>query len=189
MERESTKEEILALYLNKIFLGQRAYGVAAAAEVYFGKTLPELTLGETATLAGLPQSPSRDNPVRSPERAMERRAYVLRRMLELGYVDQAEHDAARAEPMEATLHGTTVSVKAPYVAEMVRADIEERLGREAINEGYRVVTTLDSRLQAAAVDALRYNLHEYDRRHGYRGAFARLDDVTLLVIRRRAEAA
>ncbi|MEO1574126.1 MAG: penicillin-binding protein 1A [Pseudomonadota bacterium] len=170
MERESSKEEILALYLNKIFLGQRAYGVAAAAEVYFGKSLDDLTLGETATLAGLPQSPSRDNPVRSAERAKDRRAYVLRRMLELGYVSKDQHDVARDEPMVATLHAANVAVKAPYVAEMVRADIERRLGRDAINRGYRVVTTLDSDLQRAAVDALRVNLHAYDERHGYRGA-------------------
>jgi penicillin-binding protein 1A len=137
-----------------------------------------LTLGETATLAGLPQSPSKDNPVRSPERATDRRAYVLRRMLELGYIDQAQHDAAMVEPMDATLHGTTVSVRAPYVAEMVRADIEKRLGREAINEGYRVITTLDSGLQSAAVSALRFNLHAYDRRHGYRGPAAALDDIS-----------
>lgn len=177
MERESTKEEILALYLNKIFLGQRAYGVAAAAEVYFGKTLDDLSLGETATIAGLPQSPSRYNPVRSAERATEQRAYVLRRMLELGNITQAEHDIAAAEPMIATLHATNVAVKAPYVAEMVRADIERRLGREAINEGYRVITTVDSTLQKAAVDALRYNLHEYDRRHGYRGPVGHIEDV------------
>ncbi len=177
MEREASKQQILALYLNKIFLGQRAYGVAAAAEVYFGKSLDELTLGEMATLAGLPQSPSRDNPVRNAERAKERRAYVLRRMFELGYIDQAQRDAALAEPMVATLHATDVSVKAPYVAEMVRADIEKRLGREAINEGYRVVTTLDSDLQRSAVDALRVNLHAYDRRHGYRGVIGNVADL------------
>ncbi|MFK8016635.1 MAG: penicillin-binding protein 1A, partial [Gammaproteobacteria bacterium] len=178
MERESTKEEILALYLNVIFLGQRAYGAGAAAEVYFGKTLDELTLGEIATIAGLPQSPSRDNPVRSAERAMDRRAYVLRRMNELGYISRAEHDAAVAEPMVATLHATNVAIKAPFVAEMVRADIEKRLGRDAINEGYRVITTLDSGLQSAAMSALRYNLHQYDRRHGYRGPSGHVDDVT-----------
>ena len=177
MERESTKQEILALYLNKIFLGQRAYGVAAAAEVYFGKTLDELTLGETATLAGLPQSPSRDNPVRSAERAKERRGYVLRRMLELGYVSRDEHADASDEQMVATLHAANVAVKAPYVAEMVRADIERRLGRDALNEGYRVVTSLDSALQAAAVDALRVNLHAYDRRHGFRGPVGNVSDL------------
>ncbi|MFK7888298.1 MAG: penicillin-binding protein 1A [Gammaproteobacteria bacterium] len=177
MEREASKEQILALYLNKIFLGQRAYGVAAAAEVYFGKSLDELTLGEAATLAGLPQSPSYDNPVRNAERAKGRRAYVLRRMYELGYIDQAERDAALAEGMVATLHATTVGVKAPYVAEMVRADIEKRLGREAINEGYRVITTLDSGLQRSAVDALRVNLHAYDRRHGYRGVITNVAEM------------
>ncbi|MEM6638524.1 MAG: penicillin-binding protein 1A [Pseudomonadota bacterium] len=170
MERESTKEEILALYLNKIFLGQRAYGVAAAAEVYFGKTLNDLTLAETATLAGLPQSPSRDNPVRSASRATDRRGYVLRRMLELGFITPEEHDAAGDETMVARLHGANVAVKAPYVAEMVRADVERRLGRDAINRGYRVITTIDSDLQLAAQAALRANLHAYDRRHGYRGA-------------------
>ncbi|MEM7083434.1 MAG: penicillin-binding protein 1A [Pseudomonadota bacterium] len=175
MEREFSKEEILTLYLNKIFLGQRAYGVGAAAQVYYGKRLHELSLGEMATLAGLPQAPSRDNPVRSPERAKERRLYVLRRMLETGAISRAEHDTAVAEPIETFVHGTLLEVSAPFVAEMVRLEVEKRYGREAINEGIAVITTLDSALQRNAQQSVRKGIFEYDRRHGYRGPIARLD--------------
>lgn len=175
MEREFSKEEILTLYLNKIFLGQRAYGVGAAAQVYYGKRLHELSLAQMATLAGLPQAPSRDNPVRSPERAHERRLYVLRRMLETGAITRPEHDVAAAEPIETFVHGTSVEVSAPFVAEMVRLEVEKRFGRDAINEGIVVVTTLDSRLQRSAQAAVRKGIFEYDRRHGFRGPLARLN--------------
>lgn len=176
IEHELDKQEILRLYLNKIFLGQRAYGVGAAAEVYFGKTLDELTLAEMATIAGLPKAPSDDNPVRSPERATERRAYVLRRMHELGHIDAEVLQAALAAPMESRLHGPTVELDAPYVAEMVRQEMVQRFGRDDLyTGGYQVTTTLDSRLQAEAVNALRLALLEYDRRHGYRGPVAALD--------------
>ena len=117
IERQLSKQEILTLYLNKIFLGQRAYGVGAAAEVYFGKSVHDLTLAEAATIAGLPKAPSRDNPVSSPDRALSRRAYVLRRMLETGYIDQASFQQANAEPMKSMVHGPTVEVDAPYVGE------------------------------------------------------------------------
>ncbi|MFK8029212.1 MAG: penicillin-binding protein 1A [Gammaproteobacteria bacterium] len=178
MEREFSKEEILTLYLNKIFLGQRAYGVGAAAEVYYGRRLHELSLAQMATLAGLPQAPSRDNPVRSPERAHERRLYVLRRMLETGAITQSEHDMAAVEPIETFVHGTSIEVSAPFVAEMVRLEVEKRYGREAINQGISVVTTLDSRLQRSAQESVRQGIFEYDRRHGYRGPLAEfnLDD-------------
>ncbi len=175
MEREFTKHEILTLYLNKIFLGQRAYGVGAAAEVYYGKKLHELSLAQMATLAGLPQAPSRDNPVRSPERAHERRLYVLRRMLETGAITQVEHDIAAVEPIETFVHGTSIEVSAPFVAEMVRLEIEKRYGREAINQGIAVVTTLDGKLQRRAQEAMRQGLFEYDRRHGFRGPLAELN--------------
>lgn len=169
IEREFTKQEILALYLNKIFLGQRAYGVAAAAEVYFGKPLAELTVAETATIAGLPKAPSALNPVANPVRATERRAYVLRRMLDLRFIDTSQYDQAVATPMVSRLHGPSVELDAPYIAEMVRAELIERFGPEAYTAGYEVVTTVDSQLQEAADVALRSALLEYDRRHGYRG--------------------
>ena len=170
IESEFSKQEILSLYLNKIFLGQRAYGVAAAAEVYYGKPLGDLTLAETATIAALPKAPSTLNPIASPERARQRRAYVLRRMLDKGYVTRAEHDAAAADPIATTEHGPRVEVDAPYVAEMVRAELAERYGEELYSAGYQVVTTIDSRLQRAADWSLRAALLEYDRRHGWRGA-------------------
>lgn len=175
IESEMSKQEIIALYLNAIFLGQRAYGVGAAAEVYFGKTVDALTLAETATIAGLPKAPSRDNPVASPERAGQRRAYVLRRMIETGSIDRAQFEQATAQPMESTLHGATVDTVAPYVGEMIRRQVLDLVGPEAYTAGYVVTTTLDSRLQKAAVSALRDGLMEYDRRHGYRGPLATIE--------------
>ena len=175
MEAEFTKEEIFALYVNKIFLGQRAYGVGAAAEVYFGKTLDQLTVAEMATLAGIPTAPSVVNPVASPEAAKVRRAHVLGRMLELNYITQAEYDGAKASPMESRLHGSSVEAEAPYLAEMVRNEMQAKYGDAVYTAGYKVFTTVDSRLQSAATVALRTGLLEYDRRHGYRGATAKLD--------------
>ena len=179
IENEFTKEEILSLYLNKIFLGQRSYGVGAAAEVYFGKSLPDVTIAEAATIAGLPKAPSTLNPVSNVERATERRAYVLRRMFELGYIDEAEYEEAAASPVESHLYGPKVELEAPYVTEMVRAEMVRRFGLEAYTAGYKVVTTIDSRLQRAAESALRTALLEYDRRHGFRGPVARgaLDEI------------
>ena len=170
IERGFTKEEILELYVNKIFLGQRAYGVGAAAQVYYGRPVTELGLAQLAMIAGLPKAPSRFNPVANPEQAVVRRNYVLRRMLELGYIEQGEHDEARDAPVIAKVHGLTVEVEAPYVAEMVRARMEEIYGDEVYTAGYKVWTTLDGRLQHAANVALRQGLLEYDARHGYRGA-------------------
>jgi penicillin-binding protein 1A len=175
MEAEFTKEEIFSLYVNKIFLGQRAYGVGAAAEVYFGKTLDQLTVAEMATLAGIPTAPSVVNPVASPEAAMVRRAHVLGRMLELNYITQAEYDVAKNSPMESRLHGSSIEADAPYVAEMVRNDMQAKYGDNVYTAGYKVFTTIDSRLQAAATVALRTGLLEYDRHHGYRGATAKVD--------------
>jgi penicillin-binding protein 1A len=174
VESELSKEEIVTLYLNAIFLGQRAYGVGAAAEVYFGKTVDELSLAEIATIAGLPKAPSRDNPVSSPDRALSRRSYVLRRMLETGTIDQQQFQTAMSEPMVSRLHGATVEIEAPYVGEMVRQRLLEMFGPSAYTAGYVVTTTLDSRLQESAVNALRTTLIEYDRRHGYRGPLARI---------------
>lgn len=177
IEHLLSKHEILTLYLNKIFLGQRAYGVGAAAEVYFGKAVGALTLAEAATVAGLPRAPSLDNPVTNPERAMERRSYVLRRMLETGAITREEYAAAVDEPMTSRLHGPTVQVYAPWVAEMARRVMLERYGPEAYTAGYEVVTTVDSRLQPLAQAAIREGLKLYDRRHGYRGPVARLTEA------------
>ena len=175
IEREFTKDEILAQYLNRIFLGQRAYGVGAAAEVYYNKRADELTLAEAALIAGLPRSPSRDNPVTSPERARDRRAYVLRRMVETGKIDAAERAAAETEPVPTRIHAPVAEVRAPYVAEMVRLDMVSRYGPAALTDGYRVTTTIDSAQQAAANSAVWRAMLEFDRRHGWRGPLATLD--------------
>ncbi len=175
MEAEFTKEEIFSLYVNKIFLGQRAYGVAAAAEVYFGKSLDQLSVAEMATLAGIPTAPSVVNPVANAEAAKVRRAHVLGRMLELNYITQAEYDQSKNSPMESRLHGASVEADAPYVAEMVRNEMQVKYGDGVYTAGYKVFTSIDSRLQAAATVALRTGLLEYDRRHGYRGAVAQID--------------
>jgi penicillin-binding protein 1A len=175
METEFTKEQIFSLYVNKIFLGQRAYGVGAAAEVYFGKTLDELSIGEMATLAGIPTAPSVVNPVANAEAARVRRTHVLGRMRELNYITQAEYDSANGSPMESRLHGPTIEVDAPYVAEMVRNDMQAKYGDSIYTAGYRVYTSIDSRLQRDATIALRTGLLQYDRRHGWRGATAKVD--------------
>jgi penicillin-binding protein 1A len=175
MEAEFSKEEIFSLYMNKIFLGQRAYGVGAAAEVYFGKSLDQLSIAEMATLAGIPTAPSAVNPVANAEAAKVRRSHVLGRMLELNYITQAEYNEAKMSPMESRLHGASIEVDAPYVAEMVRNDMQSKFGDAVYTAGYKVFTTIDSRLQAAATVALRTGLMEYDRRHGYRGATAKID--------------
>lgn len=177
IEQELTKSEILELYLNKIYLGHRAYGVGAAAQVYYGKSLNELDLAQTAMVAGLPKAPSRYNPVTNPSRAVERRNYVLDRMLALGDITGEEHQAARAQPVTADIHAAEIEVEAPYVAEMVRANLYERFGEEAYAGGYRVETTIDGRLQAAANRALRKALDAYDRRHGWRGPEARIENL------------
>ena len=170
IEREFTKDEILELYVNKIFLGQRAYGVGAAAQVYYGVPVKELTLPQLAMIAGLPKAPSRFNPVANPKQAVVRRNYVLRRMLELDYIAQDEHDAARDALVTAKVHGLAIEVEAPYVAEMVRAHMEEAYGDDVYTAGYKVYTTLDGKLQRAADAALRQTLLKYDARHGYRGS-------------------
>ncbi len=170
IERELTKEEILELYLNKIYLGNRAYGVGAAAEVYYGKTLGELDLAQIAMIAGLPKAPSTMNPIANPERAVQRRNYVLGRMLELEFITPEEHEAAIQTPVTAEVHSTVIDVEAPYAAEMVRSVMFEQYGgSDAYSEGYRVITTLETNRQRAATEGVRKALHEYDQRHGYRG--------------------
>ncbi len=169
IERELSKDEILELYLNKIFLGQRAYGVGAAAQVYYGQPLGALSLPQVAMIAGLPKAPSRFNPVANPERARERRDYVLRRMYELDFIGEADYAAAVNAPVTAELHALSVGVDAPYVAEMVRAEMEARFGEDAYSLGFKVYTTIDPARQRAATAGLRGALLDYDRRHGYRG--------------------
>lgn len=164
-----SKQKVLELYLNKIYLGQRTYGVAAAAEVYYGKKLWQLDLPEIAVLAGLPQAPSRDNPIDNPGGALERRNHVLERMLSSGYITQHEFQQAIATPITAHLHTKKSLVNAPYVGEMVRAAMVEAYGDDAYTKGLKVYTTIDSHLQEAANDAVRTGLMNYDKRHGYRG--------------------
>ena len=169
IERELSKNEILELYLNKIYLGQRAYGVGAAAQVYYGTGITGLNLAQHAMLAGLPKAPSRTNPVTSPEQAVQRRSYVLRRMLELGYIDRARFNEADSAPVTASLHSPSIDLEAPYVAEMVRKHMLEEYGEDAYSAGYTVTTTIRDTLQAAANRALNLALLDYDERHGYRG--------------------
>ena len=175
IERELTKDEIFELYLNKIFFGNRAYGVAAAAEFYYGKTLDQLTLGESAMLASLPKFPSSSNPLSNRARATERRKYVLERMLENGFITAEQLKQADAEPDRSYAHEPPIEVEAPWIAEMVRQDVLDKLGNEASTDGYSVYTTLDSRDQDAANQALRDDLMAYDQRHGFRGPEAHVD--------------
>lgn len=169
IEEELSKEEILELYLNKIYLGNRAYGVGAAALVYYGKPVHQLSLAQMAMIAGLPKAPSRYNPIANLERATLRRNYVLRRMRELNYISDEEYRLAVSEADDARLYAQPIDVEAPYVAEMVRAEAYARFGEEAYTQGLKIYTTLDSRLQASANTAVRAALQDYDQRHGYRG--------------------
>lgn len=174
MERQLSKEKILELYVNKIYLGHRAYGLQAAAQVYYGKPVADLTLAQLAMIAGLPKAPSAYNPITNPTRALERRNWILSRMLELGYIDQAAFANARSEPNTAELFGIPVEVDAPYFAEMVRQEMVKRFGETVDEDGYKVFTTLKADNQVAANGALQDGLIAYDKRHGYRGPEASL---------------
>ncbi|MBN6066013.1 penicillin-binding protein 1A [Aggregatibacter actinomycetemcomitans] len=170
IENALDKNEILELYLNKIYLGYRSYGVAAAAKTYFGKELNQLTLSEMAVIAGLPKAPSTMNPLFSPKRALERRNVVLGRMLDQKYISKEEYDAALKEPIVASYHGAQMDFRADYVTEMVRQEMVKRFGEEnAYTKGYKVYTTVLSKDQETAQKAVRDNLIAYDMRHGYRG--------------------
>ncbi|MDG2539239.1 penicillin-binding protein 1A [Dyella jiangningensis] len=169
MESELTKDQILELYLNKMFLGHRSYGVAAAASYYYGKTLDQLSVAECATLASTFQLPSVVNPLNSPKRMIARRNWVLGQMLENHYISKGEYEQAIAEANNASPHEPPIEVDAPYLAEMVRLQALDRLGNDALTEGYVVKTTVLSTRQQAAVDAVRSGLVEYDHRHGWRG--------------------
>ncbi|HSO06765.1 MAG TPA: penicillin-binding protein 1A [Pelomicrobium sp.] len=176
IEHNLTKDQILELYINQIYLGQRAYGFAAAAQIYYGKSLPQVTLAEAAMLAGLPKAPSRFNPVANPERAKLRQLYVLRRMRELGYITEAQQQAAAAAPLvQQRSAARAEKPSGDYIAEMVRQLMVDRYGDEAYTRGFRVYTTVRDDHQRAAVEALRQGLLEYDRRHGYRGPEGYID--------------
>ena len=177
IEQEFSKEEIFALFVNKMFFGQRAYGVAAAAQVYFNKELADVNPAEAATLAGVLPAPTNYNPVRSPANALRRRSYVLGRMNDLNFIDDETYEASMAFPLQSKLHGTANELSAPHVAEMVRREMVRRYGEEDYDsKGFSVVTTIDSKLQRAANYAVRNGLLAFTRRRGYRGPIARLNE-------------
>ncbi len=181
IEKVLSKEDILALYLNKIYLGNRAYGVGAAANVYYGKSLEQLSLAEMAMIAGLPKAPSAYNPIANPERATLRRNYVLRRMWEVGFITKTEYDESIKAPVTASYHGPEIKVYAPYVSEMVRTELIAKFGEEIYTNGFNVYTTIRAKQQQAANTALQTALLDYDRRHGYRGPITNIalpDDVS-----------
>ncbi|MGJ8669375.1 MAG: penicillin-binding protein 1A [Oceanococcus sp.] len=182
METRLSKQEILTFYLNKIYLGHRAYGIGAAARVYYGKDLADLSLAQMAMVAGLPKAPSRYNPISGPQRALLRRNYVLRRMRELDYIDDVAHKKAVEEPISAEVRRAIIDVDAHYVAEYARSRVINQFGLEAYTTGLEVITTLDLQRQKAAVEAVRENLLGYDQRHGYRGAEAQLGDLGSAVL-------
>ena len=178
IEQVLSKDEILELYLNKIALGHRSYGVVAAAQTYYGKTLEELSLAEIATIAGLPKAPSTLNPITSPQRAKDRRHLVLQRMLTLGYITPEEFDLADSAPSRAFFHSAPLEAYAPYVAEEARQAVIAKYGEDAYIKGLKVYTTVDSQYQQYAHDAIFENLTAYDVRHGYRGPLLNIFDST-----------
>lgn len=169
IEQLLSKDEILELYLNKIYLGYRAYGVGAAAQVYFGKPVDQLSLSEMAMIAGLPKAPSTFNPLYSHARALARRNVVLARMLDQNYITQQQYNDARNTPLTASYHGPEIAFSAPYLTELVRQEMVKRYGDSAYDDGYKVYTTVTRHLQEAAQQAVRNNVMAYDMRHGYRG--------------------
>ncbi len=169
IERALTKDQILEVYMNQIYLGQRAYGFASAARVYFGKDLKDITLAEAAMLAGLPKAPSAYNPVVNPKRAKVRQEYILQRMLELNFITREQYDEAVAQPLVVKGAGREYSVHAEYVAEMVRQMMYAQYREETYTRGFNVITTIDSADQQVAYTALRKGIMDYERRHGYRG--------------------
>ena len=175
VERELSKEKIMELYLNKIYLGHRSYGLAAAAQVYYDKSLNELSLAEAAMIAGLPKAPSKYNPIINPERALIRRNHILGRMNILGYIDDEQYALAIEEEVTAELHATRTVADAHYVAETIRAELFETYGDDVYKTGLKVYTTIDGELQGAANSALRGALLDYNRRHGYRGVIDNID--------------
>lgn len=168
IDKELSKDKVLELYFNKIYYGNRAYGVGAAARVYYGKTLDQLNLPQLAMIAGLPQAPSRDNPLRNPKAAIRRRNHVLYRMLDQGYITKAQYQQATRAPITASYHEQRVQVRAPYIAELVRQMMVAQYGKKAYESGYKVYTTINSQLQLDASHVLQDGLLAYTQRHGYR---------------------
>ena len=177
IERELSKKEILELYVNKIYLGQRAYGVEAAAQVYYGVDVNELNLSQIATIAGLPKAPSKSNPITNPSRALIRRNYVLQRMLDLSYITAEEFEKTMEEEISATLHAPSPDIEAHYLAEMVRNELIKKYGEDVYTNGLVVTTTIRDHNQKAANKALRNALLDYDKRHGYRGPEQYIDNT------------
>lgn len=175
IESNLSKDQIFEIYMNQIFLGQRAYGFAAAAQIYFGKALKDITPAEAAMLAGLPKAPSAYNPVVNPKRARLRQEYVLRRMHELEFINTQTYEAALKQELVVKRDASDFGVHAEYVAEMARQMAFERFGEEAYTGGYRVITTINKGEQEAAYLALRRGVLDYDRRHGYRGPESHID--------------
>jgi penicillin-binding protein 1A len=170
IESQLTKDEIISLYLNKIPLGHRSFGFGAAAQVYFGKDVQDLSLSQIAVLAGLPKAPSSINPIRSPSKAKSRRNVVLGRMLDSGYITKEEYELAKSEIILSKKHGAEIELSAPYLAQMAHQEMLDRFGKDdAYSKGYKVFTTVPSYLQISAQNAVLHNLHAYDQRHGYRG--------------------
>ena len=179
IERELSKKEILELYVNKIYLGQRAYGVEAAAQVYYGVDVNSLNLSQIATIAGLPKAPSKSNPITNPSRALTRRNYVLQRMLDLSYITTEEFEKTMQEKISATLHAPSPDIEAHYLAEMVRNELIQKYGEDAYTNGLIVTTTIRDHNQKAANKALKNALLDYDKRHGYRGPEQYIDNTEL----------
>ena len=178
IEQEFSKNEIIELYLNRIFLGNRAYGIGAAAQVYYGRPVELLTLEQIAMIAGLPKAPSANNPISNPVRAKRRRGYVLSRMLKLNYITQEEFDYANQQQVSAKLHGQATEVESPYIAEMVRNKSISMFGEKAYTDGFKVYTTINSHLQDKAQKALRNALINYDMRHGYKGPETNIESTS-----------
>ena len=178
IEKELSKEKIIELYLNKIFLGHRSYGISAASQVYYDKKLADLTLAQAAMIAGLPKAPSKYNPISNPERALIRRNYILGRMRLLDYISEEEFQLALNEPISAELHKSRITTEAQYVSELIRAELFEQYGEDVYKAGLKVYTTIDGELQSVANLALRKALLDYDRRHGYRGVIDKIDMAT-----------
>ncbi len=174
IDQELSKEKILELYLNQIYLGNRAYGVGAAAQVYYGKALQDLNIAQLAMIAGLPQAPSSHNPIINPLAAKKRRNHVLERLYEEKYISKDQYQEALQQPLTEQYHGPHSEVYAPYVAEMIRLSLVEHFGQEAYTRGYKVYTTVDSRLQTTANHVTAEHLLTYDRRHGYRGPIGKI---------------
>ena len=179
IDRELSKEKILELYLNQIYLGNRAYGVGAAAQIYYGKDLSELNIAQLAMIAGLPQAPSTHNPIANPKAALKRRDHVLERLFEEKYITEKEYKKAINEPITETYHGTSLEVSAPYVAEMIRQSLYDHFGPDAYTNGYKVYTTINGKLQNSADQIVEEHLLAYDKRHGYRGPLTKIPATDL----------